>query len=62
MKHFSPSDRERVVAVYRRSGLTLAAFAARIGLSVDALRHWIYRPRRLDWAKPMRRVWSPHVL
>ena len=45
MRHYSPSDRERIVAAYRRSGLTQVAFAEQIGISVYVLRDWIYRPR-----------------
>jgi lambda repressor-like predicted transcriptional regulator len=45
MKRYSLEDRDRIVAAFRRSGLSQAAFAEQIGLSVWALRDWIYRPK-----------------
>jgi lambda repressor-like predicted transcriptional regulator len=36
-------DWARIVASYRRSGLTQQAFADRQGIPVETLRSWIYR-------------------
>ena len=36
---------EKIVAEYRASGLTHRAFCSPRGISVNSLRHWIYRLR-----------------
>jgi transposase-like protein len=37
----SPAERRRIVAEFRRSGLTQARFAASVGVSAQALSRWV---------------------
>jgi hypothetical protein len=40
----SHSEVEELLAEYRRSGLSQRQFAERVGVPVEKLRYWIYRP------------------
>ena len=46
------SDWKQVVAAYRASGLTQAAYCQQSGVQVTRLRSWLYRPEPPESAQP----------
>ena len=45
VRRTTPEQRQRLLTEYRRSGLTQKVFAQSKGISLSALKSWLYPPR-----------------